>query len=168
MSINLSGATISMNYQEFDALLREVKNLQKQIIELETKQATIAHEGINDALAKAVQTAIPIVQFAVASLDPRTVREWPWKRLKEFAEALKQACPRDPNRVSLADTLCVFANECAQIDRYRVQRHQDALDLISAPEPDPVEPDAESAPARSAEAVEAAARSAEADVSTLP
>ena len=124
MEINLNSATVTMPFAAFNGMREELRALQEQIAALQENHGSTSGEEINKTLAAAMNNAIKIVQFSVANHDPRTVRGWPWQALRAFGQLLKQTS--DPSRVQLADTFLIFANECQEIDEYRIQRHEAA------------------------------------------
>ncbi len=134
MSSNLSSAQITMNFQDFDEIRQQIPRLQKQIAELTTTQPPAV--GIDDDLAAAITAAIPLVQFAVASLDPRTVRGWPHEELVEFSAALLRAYPNDQQFVDLDQTLNIFATECIKLEKFRAQRSDNMVKILLTPPPD--------------------------------
>lgn len=64
-----------------------------------------------------LETALPIIQFAVANLPPETTVGWPYTDLKAVAAKLR-ADDRFDNPDLLLD-FDKFADECANYDRHR-------------------------------------------------
>lgn len=58
----------------------------------------------------ALKAAIPIVQFAVANLDPSGV-VWPYEQLRDFGQKLRIAPEMNIYMVELGDNLIEFAGE---------------------------------------------------------
>jgi hypothetical protein len=121
-------ATVTMPFSDFRKLERELESTKAS----KTKQAVVVNESErNEALIKALDPARAIIQFAVANLNPESVRGWPYEALRGYADALDAVnAAQDPETTTFAMTLRDFARSAEEIDRFRVERAKAALDVV--------------------------------------
>ena len=114
-----SGTRITLAYHRFKAMETELEQLRAGA----AAERTPTGEAPGVAL-EALAAALPVIQFAVANLDPRTVRGWPAADLERLAELLEGALPEHS---VLALALKTFAAECRELEAYRGERLVEAL-----------------------------------------
>jgi hypothetical protein len=115
-------AMIQLPYDNFRALENDLARLRRENAALRRESSghrVAPDEAISSA---AFAAALEIVRFAVANLEPRTVRGWPHHELAVVAELLPKALPAIEEVGVLANTLREFAREAADIDRERQRR----------------------------------------------
>lgn len=111
--------------------LSEYMELQKQIGERDAKiaalEAAVRAEQVRDpegrivALVGAVSAVVPVVQFAVASLPPESVRGWPYQALEKFAACLASIPGGDQHLIELGRDLAIFAREIEPFEKARAR-----------------------------------------------
>jgi len=109
------GASVTLPLTELDDIRNTVQTRDAKIAELEaalTAAEISDASGRIDLLVEALSTAMPIIAFAVANLDPTTVRGWPHKELSDFAARLPSLPGATPLQKEVAIELGAFAKEC--------------------------------------------------------
>jgi hypothetical protein len=97
-----------------DALERDVAALRKRLAE-----ARIGACGDNRRLFEALNHTIEIVRFAIANLEPRTVRGWPHESLSAFAALLPDLPGIDRSLAESAGDLTLFARGAREWEEAR-------------------------------------------------
>jgi hypothetical protein len=113
---------IELSLQEYDALRARARELQRQVNEAEAaRDAALTQDpsGRIPILTSAILDAFEVVRFAVGNLDPRTVREWPYKELDRFANVLKDLPGAPPIPKETALEFIGFAYEARLLEEDR-------------------------------------------------
>jgi len=138
MSFDHTATTIQMPYLAFKELNDKLGEMEREIRNLNDRATTVpgltgvtelttALPGSN--VAELANAAMRVIQFAIGTLDPATVRGWPWSALRRFGESLK-TFPVEQTMLDFADECIRFAGECETVDRHREKRHNDAKELL--------------------------------------
>jgi hypothetical protein len=85
------GATLTMPLDEYETLRRAVQEAEKEnaALRAQLEKVNLSADDAVPKLATALNAALPIVQFAIANLDPDTVRGWPYETLRTLADTLQ-------------------------------------------------------------------------------
>jgi hypothetical protein len=119
-----SKATLSIPLSEYLEIQKKLGEREKKIEELE---AAIKDEQMRDpsgrieALLGALQAVVPVVQFAVASLPPESVRGWPYVALEKFGQCLTAIPGGDQHMIELGHDLVIFAHEVEPFEKARAR-----------------------------------------------
>ena len=139
----MSAATVNISLDELDALRAQLRRAHEEKGKLADKIKELEVVGIGDGagLLVTIHHTLDIVRFAVANLDPRTVKGWPWAAVAAFADDLEELPGADENTHDLAIELRAFAHECELLESTRRNRPADkpappAPDMVVSPDPD--------------------------------
>lgn len=125
-------AQITLDLSEWQALQGQISTLQNALATAkdETDKLRLAGPDGADkaALLKALRSALGIVQFAVANLDPETVRGWPFPALLHLAASLSDAPGLSAVERELAPIFEAFAKECGALERLRAEGREKELE----------------------------------------
>jgi hypothetical protein len=119
-----SKATINLPLSEYMEFQKQIGEREKRITELE---ANIREEQVRDpedrikTLIAAITAVVPVVQFAVASLPPESVRGWPYLALEKFAQCLAHIPGGDQHLIELGRDLAAFAREIEPFEKARAR-----------------------------------------------
>jgi len=121
-------AEIKMSLEEYQELTNKLAAQNKAVSELEheLRRAESADvEGRVQSVIDAMNVLLPVLSFAVANLDPTTVRGWPYKNLREFAKSLTRLPGMTAIQKEMAVDLAAFANEAEYWENERKTRDSD-------------------------------------------
>lgn len=129
-------ATISLPYQNFKDLENEVSRLRAENAQLKRdarKSNPHGGDGLEalDRMEAALRYALPIVQFAVANLNPETYRGWPHEELRKLAALLPETLPTWTEIDVLSLTLREAARAASDVDGHRVEQLRAAEALLT-------------------------------------
>jgi len=134
-------ATITMPIKDFRAAEAEIDSLRDAILQMRKRGRSASTTSTENPSADGdpawdtkalIDSALPIIQFAVGHLDPATVRNWPHVNLVAVANLIDRLCPDDANLRSLAIEFRTFSNEAARLDRFRADRYEAAAATIAS------------------------------------
>jgi hypothetical protein len=118
-------ATVTVLLRDWTHIEREFELLRKQL-----KQATANTTAVvpieAQAVLAALESALPIVQFAVGNIPPESVRGWPVASLTTLADQLKALFPDDADRQSMVIAFREVAADAVDIDKFRARRTEAA------------------------------------------
>lgn len=121
----MNTATVNIPLSELDQLRDSLRVLQNRVVELE-KQVVEAKmsdpAGTIRLLQEIVDHALPVVQFAIANLEPSTVRGWPHESLREFAKKLVEMPNATTHTQELSREFEHFAKLAAGYEEFRRER----------------------------------------------
>lgn len=126
---SLSTATVNIALSEITALQDQCRAAELALAKAEAEVERLRILKGEDAttLVAALTAAIPIVQFAVASHHPLTVRGWPYQALHDFGAALEGAVGIDPGIREVAkNDFKLFAQQCERWERARAEGREQA------------------------------------------
>lgn len=115
---------VEITLADLDKLEAAGKLQNARIVELERQlaEAKLADPtGVLKDLHAAFHDAMRIVQFAVANLEPTTVRGWPYEALAALAEAIDRI-PMDVYVKEMSQDLRDFASLAAGYEEFRRER----------------------------------------------
>jgi hypothetical protein len=123
-------ATINMELTEFTEITDRLKVLESENGQLRQDVGAARLVAGGDELTQqafaAFRASLPIVCFALANLDPETIRGWPWVSLQDLAGIMEGLSVRTQNDLELALAMKEFAKEAAEIDHLRsLGRHKE-------------------------------------------
>jgi hypothetical protein len=105
--------------------------MREQIEQGQTTHAPVVPVEAQAVLA-ALESALPIVQFAVGNVPPESVRGWPTASLAALADQIADLFPQDSDRQSMAIAFREVADHALQIEQYRVQRTEAAIRVLES------------------------------------
>ena len=121
-----SGATVTLPLAEYTVLRGEIDAGLARIVELTAK---LAEAGLHDPSGRVPELvsvirdlALPIVQFAVANLDPLTVQGWPLSELERLASAIVKVPGCDTREQEMVIAFREFCREIGVAEEIRAQR----------------------------------------------
>lgn len=121
-------AEIKLSLEEYDALRARTHELQRQLNAAEAaRDAALCADptGLTQQLTQMILDVLPVAQFTVGNLDPRTVRGWPHAELHRFATTLKDL-PGIPTLArETALEFIAFAYEARLIEESRAKRPEE-------------------------------------------
>jgi hypothetical protein len=120
-------ASITMTMEEYNLLNGQADQWKEQTrkLEKELHEARLVDPSnrLND-YATALQEALAIVQFAVANLDPKTVRRWPYQSLRIVADLVPRLEAVKVHTREATEDWKIFANQCDELEELRRQGRQ--------------------------------------------
>jgi len=127
-------ATVTVLLRDWTHIEREFELLRKQLRQATDNNAPVVPMEAQAVLA-ALESALPIVQFAVGNVPPESVRGWPTASLAALAEQIMTLFPDDADRQSLAITFREVAAHARDIDQYRAHRTEAAVRVLETTSP---------------------------------
>jgi hypothetical protein len=119
---------INMPLSEWQEMQSKLARAQKENGELERKARDLERSdptGRIDRLVEALDDALEIARYAVANLDPATVRGWPFKTLRALGERLRDIPGATADHTQIGAEFVSFSHEAETLENERVER--DAL-----------------------------------------
>jgi hypothetical protein len=117
----MEGASITIPYMEWEEVRSARAKVEEELAEVKAKLQE-ARLGGNDAdtrrLAEALENLYPVVQFAMANLDPIATRGWPHEALAQFAKLLPDL-PISPFIRESTNDLRMFARNASEWEQAR-------------------------------------------------
>lgn len=114
--------TVEMSLAELDELRNDTQAAYEKVAQLEAEIREIEMtdpSGRIKTLTDIVAAALPVIQFAIANLDPRTIKGWPITQLHEFGTLLEKMPGATALEKELAVEFRAFANETKMIEAGR-------------------------------------------------
>jgi hypothetical protein len=118
-------AEVTISLDDLDELRQARDKAERRAAEY---KAQLLKEELDDPSGKVpklvacIQAAMPIVQFAVANLDPSITRNWPYEELAKFAEVLDKMPGVDELTKEFALEFRNFAREIKRTESDRRSR----------------------------------------------
>jgi hypothetical protein len=119
------GAQVTMSLAELDELRGKLMAAREEAGKLQAKlTAALAAdpEGRVTVLIDAIRAVLPIIRFAVANIDPRTMTRWPYEDLRNFAKALRGVPAFGADIEECAIEFEAFSREAELIELDRAER----------------------------------------------
>jgi hypothetical protein len=128
----MSAAQVTISLDELDELRGRLRKAHEDnaALSADMRAAEIASAGDRaDGLLATIRQGLVVVRFAVANLDPETIRGWPWEALHGFAGSLSALPGATDLDRELAIELRAFSRAC---ERREIERTGRPL-AVSAP-----------------------------------
>lgn len=120
--MDMNKATVTLRLEDVDNMRKQIAALEAELSDAQkhVEAARMGEPGSDvNLLVLAVQSALPVVQFAVGHLDPLTVRGWPYEQLHAFAKLLPALPGIDPAVAECWADLARFADHAKSWERTR-------------------------------------------------
>lgn len=129
--------TLSIKLADYDALRDQVKNADHRVAEVRkevdalTQQLAAAKvadpSNVIQGYRSIIDDLVMVLQFAVANLDPMTVRGWPYPSLRAVATKVETLPGLAPYNVELPIPLREFSYSAEYYEEVRKARTQHAV-----------------------------------------
>lgn len=137
--MTIASAKLEMSLADFQQLQTRMQDLERKNVELQKLADDVRLEAGGSeagAFKDAFSLAMQIVRFAIANLDPLTVRGWPYETIREICLHLEARPAIDASARETVTDLRVFATECEKWERARRDgREQELLSLDNSAKP---------------------------------
>ena len=130
-----TAGTVTLSIEAHDELRGKISTAYAEMADLRKQLAEAERSGDDErleAVIEALEQAIPVIQFAVANLHPDTVKGWPHRELRAFANSLELLPGATPAHKELAQDLRVFAAGAESAEGHRQARGTDLRRLRDA------------------------------------
>jgi len=119
--------TVTLSIEAHDELRGKLKTAYEEMAALRAQLTEAQLSSGEEHLGMVIDTleqAIPVIQFAVGNLHPTTVKGWPHRELRGFANGLELLPGATPAQKELAQDLRVFAAEAEATTEARELRER--------------------------------------------
>lgn len=128
--MSIGDAKVTLNLSDVNKLQGDLREANARALDLEKQidEASLGdHEGPTRQYQRAFLDAMQVVRFAIGSLDPLTVRGWPYKELFSIVDHLRSLPGIDGDQAETAGDLKLFAQNCERWEKARDDGREQAM-----------------------------------------
>lgn len=124
-------AEVTLTLREYQELERKAHDAQELVYKLEADLREVSKKTFDPigTVHELVEKVRIITSFAVAHLDPASIRDWPHEALRDVGELLRTLPGANQHELELAGEFSSFAKEAA---KFETRRAASAISQASA------------------------------------